>query len=99
MTTTEASVTRTEPLLGQLDLRCIRSAAERIVHLRRAAPYLHRGLSCAELQLLTACAAIVELVQGEYGEDGLGDSVGDLRLQESPDLPAAHQPRLGGNGS
>ena len=98
MTTTEARITRRTPLLGQLDLRCIREAAARILVLRQAAPCLPRGLNCAELQLLTACAAIVELVQGEYGEDGNGDTVGDLTLREVPGLPICHQPRLGGNG-
>ena len=94
MTTATKMVTRREPLLGQLDLRCVRSAAVRILALRVAASYLDRHLSCGELQLLTACAAIVELVQGEYGEDGNGDTVGDLVLRESPILPAAHQPKL-----
>ena len=98
MTTTEARITRREPILGQVDFRCIREAAARILHLRQAAPYLPRGLSCAELQLLTACAAIVELVQGEYGEDGNGDTVGDLTLREVPGLPLCHQPTLRGNG-
>lgn len=98
MTTTKPSLTRREPLLAQLDLRCIREAAARIVVLRQAAPYLPRSLSCAELQLLTACDAIVELIQGEYGEDGNGDTVGDLTLREVPGLPVCHQPRLGGNG-
>ena len=98
MTTATKMVTRREPLLGQIDLRCIREAAARILVLREAAAYLPRPLSCAELQLLTACAAIVELVQGEYGEDGNGDTVGDLTLREVPGLPVCHQPRLGGNG-
>ena len=98
MTTTEARITRREPLLGQIDLRCIREAAVRILHLRGAAASLPRGLSCGELQLLTACAAIAELVQGEYGEDGNGDSVGDLVLREVPGLSVCHQPRLEGNG-
>lgn len=98
MTTTEASVTRTEPLLGQVDLRCIRSAADRIVHLRGAAPHLPRGLSHGELQLLAAASAIVEIVVGELGEDGNGDTVGDLTVRGVPGLPITHQPRLGGNG-
>ncbi len=98
MTTTEARVTRREPLLGQLDLRCIRSAADRILQLRGAAPYLPRRLSCGELQLIAACDAIIELVRGELGEDGNGDTVGDLTLREVPGLPVCHQPRLGGNG-
>lgn len=100
MTTAEARVTRRrEPLLGQLDLRCVREAAARILHLRRAAPYLPRGLSCAELQLIAACDAICGLVVGELGEDSNGDTVGDLRLREIPGLPVCHQPRLvGGNG-
>ena len=34
----------------------------------------------------------------EYGEDGNGDTVGDLTLREVPGLPVCHQPRLGGNG-
>ena len=93
-TATAEMVTRREPLLGQLDLRCIRSAADRILHLRVAAPYLPRGLSRAELQLLTACAAIAELVQGEYGEDGNGDTVGELVVREVPGLPLCHQPKL-----
>ena len=98
MTPTEARITRREPILGQLDLRCIREAAARILVLRQAAPYLPRGLSCAELQLIAACDAIVALVQGEYGTDGNGDSVGDLALAEVPGLPICHQPRLEGNG-
>ena len=93
-TATETRITRREPLLGQLDLRCIREAAARIVVLRQAAPYLPRGLSCAELQLIAACDAIVALVQGEYGTDGNGDTVGDLTLREVPNLPIAHQPKL-----
>lgn len=98
MTTATKMVTRREPLLGQLDLRCIREAAARIGHLRQAAPYLPRGLSPAELQLLTACAAVTELIKGELGEDGLGDPVGDLALREVPGLPICHQPRLEDNG-
>ena len=99
MTTTEARITRREPLLGQLDLRCIRSAAARILHLRGAASYLDRRLSCGELQLLTACDAIVALVEGEYGQDGNGDTVGDLTLKQVPGLPVCHQLRLDeGNG-
>ena len=98
MTTTEARITRRQPILGQLDLRCIREAAARILHLRQAAPSLPRPLSCAELQLIAACDAVVALVQGEYGEDGNGDTVGDLTLAQVPGLPVCHQPRLGGNG-
>ena len=98
MTTTKDSIARREPLLGQVDLRCVREAAARILHLRGAASYLDRRLSCGELQLIAACDAIVELVQGEHGEDGNGDSVGDLVLREVPCLPVCHQPRLGGNG-
>ena len=98
MTATKEMVTRRQPVLGQVDLRCVREAAARILVLRRAAPYLPRGLSCAELQLLTACDAIVALVQGELGQDANGDSVGDLTLREVPGLPVCHQPRLGGNG-
>ncbi len=98
MTTTEARITRRQPLLGQVDLRCVREAAARILHLRGAAAYLDRRLSCGELQLIAACDAIVELIQGEYGEDGNGDTVGDLTLREVPGLPVCHQPRLGGNG-
>ncbi len=98
MTTTDEMVTRREPVLGQVDLRCIREAAARILHLRQAAPYLPRGLSCAELQLVAACDAIVALVQGEYGIDGNGDTVGDLTLAQVPGLPVCHQPKLEGNG-
>ena len=91
---------RKKPLLGQLDLRCIREAAARILTLRGVAPYLPRDLSRAELQLLTACDAICEIVKGELGEDSLGDPVGDLVLREAHDLPAAHQPKLtGDNGA
>ena len=98
MTTATKMVTRREPLLGQLDLRCIRSAAVRIVLLRQAAPYLPRGLNCAELQLIAACDAIVALVQGEYGTDGNGDTIGDLTLAQVPGLSVCHQPKLEGNG-
>ncbi len=87
-----------KPLLGQLDLRCIREAAARILNLHEVAPYLPRDLSRAELQLLNLCEGICEIVKGELGEDAEGDPVGHLELRESPDLPAAHQPRLGGNG-
>ena len=99
-TATEQRIARREPLLGQLDLRCIRSAAGRIATLSGVAPNLPRNLTRAELQLLTACDAITEIIRGEYGEDGLGDPVGDLTLRESAVLPVAHQPRLvGGNGN
>ncbi len=98
MTTATKMVTRREPLLGQLDLRCIRSAAVRIVHLRGATPHLHRPLSHGELQLLAACDAIAQIVVGELGEDGDGDSVGDLAVRGVPGLPVCHQPRLRGNG-
>lgn len=88
-----------KPLLGQPDLRCVREAAARILNLHGVAPYLPRDLSRGELQLLNLCEGICEIVKGELGEDGEGDSVGDLKLQESRTLPAAHQPRLvGGNG-
>ena len=85
-------------MLGQVDLRCVREAAARILHLRGAASYLDRRLSCGELQLIAACDAIVALVQGEYGTDGNGDTVGDLTLAQVPGLPLCHQPRLEGNG-
>lgn len=85
---------RKKPLLGQLDLRCVREAAARVLNIRGVAPYLPRDLSRSELQLLTACDAICEIVKGEFSEDGLGDPVGDLVLKESPNLPVAHQPRL-----
>ena len=87
-----------KPLLGQIDLRAVREASARIRNLHGAAPYLPRDLSRAELQLLALCDAICELVVGELGEDGNGDTVGGLRLQESPILPAAHQPKLRENG-
>lgn len=83
-----------KPLLGQLDLRCIREAADRTLNIRRVAPHLPRDLTRAELQLLAACDAICEIVQGEFGEDGLGEPVGNLALKESPSLPVAHQPKL-----
>ena len=88
------------PLLGQSDLRRIREAAARTLLGRRLAARLERRLSRAELQLLTACDAICAIVVGEYGEDGLGDPVGDLTLRERPGLPVAHQPKLtNGNGT
>ncbi|KKM00504.1 hypothetical protein LCGC14_1803760 [marine sediment metagenome] len=100
MKTSNGRIARREPLLGQLDLRCIRDAAARIATLGGVAPDLPRNLTRAELQLLTACYAITEIIRGEYGEDGEGDPVGDLALRESPGLPAAHQPRLtNGNGN
>jgi len=91
---------RRKPLLGQLDLRCIRDAAARTLLGRTLATRLERRLTRAELQLLTACDAICEIVVGEFGEDGLGDPVGDLTLRESPTLPSGHQLRLtNGNGT
>ncbi len=93
-TATETRITRREPLLGQLDLRCIREAAARIVVLRQAAPYLPRGLTCAELQLIAACDAMVALVTGELGEDANGDSVGDLVVRQVAGRPLCHQPKL-----
>jgi hypothetical protein len=98
---TETRIIRTKmPLLGQLDLRCIRDAAARIVNIGGVASYLPRNLTRAELQLLNLCAAICEIVKGELGEDGLGDPAGDLVLRESPILPVAHQPKLTeGNGA
>ena len=83
-----------KPLLGQLDLRCIRDPAARILNIRGVAPYLPHSLTRAELQLLAACGAICEIVKGELGEDSLGEPVGDLVLRESPILPSAHQPKL-----
>ena len=98
VTATKASIARRSPLLGQVDLRCVREAAVRVLHLRGAASYLDRRLSCGELQLIAACDAICEIVVGELGEDANGDSVGDLVVREVPGLPLCHQPRLGGNG-
>lgn len=97
---TTVSEARRKPLLGQLDLRCIREAAARTLLGRTLATRLERRLTRAELQLLVACDAICEIVNGELGEDGLGDPVGDLVLRESPILPSVHQPklRLRGNG-
>ncbi len=97
---TTATVVRREPLFGQLDLRLIRESAARTLLGRTLAARLDRRLTRAELQLLTACAAITEIIRGEYGEDGLGDPVGDLTLRESSVLPVAHQPKLtNGNGT
>ncbi|KKL85468.1 hypothetical protein LCGC14_1954420 [marine sediment metagenome] len=99
-TATEQRIARREPLLGQLDLRLIREAAARTLLGRPLAARLERRLTRAELQLLTACDAITEIIRGEYGEDGLGDPVGDLTLRESAVFPVTHQPRLvGGNGN
>ena len=93
------SEVRRKPLLGQLDLRCIREAAARTLLGRTLATRLERRLTRAELQLLTACDAIVALVEGEYGQDGNGDTVGDLTLKQVPGLPVCHQLRLDeGNG-
>lgn len=83
-----------EPLFGQRDLRYIREVAGRTLIFRRMAGKLDRRLSRAELQLLTACDAICEVIKGELGEDGTGEPQGDLVLRESPILPAAHQPKL-----
>lgn len=98
MTTATKMVTRREPLLAQHDLRNILVAAARIVVLRQAAPHLPRSLTCGELQLLTVCAAICEIVVGELGSDANGDSVGDLTVRGVPGLPICHQPRLEDNG-
>ena len=97
---TTATLVRRTPLFSQPDLRLIREAAARTLLGRPLAARLERRLTRAELQLLTACAAITEIIHGEYGSDGLGDPVGDLTLRESAALPAVHQPRLvGGNGN
>ena len=90
---------RRKPLLGQVDLRRIREAAARTLLGRGLATRLERRLSRAELQILALCDAICAVIVGELGEDGDGDTVGELVLRESAVLPAAHQPRLiGGNG-
>ena len=90
---------RRKPLLGQLDLRCIRDAAARTLLGRTLATRLERRLTKSELQLLTACAAICEIVVGEFGEDDDGP-IGDLELHASPTLPSGHQLRLtNGNGT
>lgn len=83
-----------KPLLSQLDLRCVRDPATRILNLRGVAPYLSHDLTRGELQLLAACDAVCELIQGELGEDSLGDPIGNLLLKESPTLPAAQLPKL-----
>ncbi len=98
-----ATELRRKPLLGQLDLRCIREAAARIVNISDVAPYLPRDLTRAEGQLLTACAAVCDLVVGSLGEDDDGP-IGDLELRVSPTLPSGYQMKLmngnrNGNGT
>ena len=97
------SEVRRKPLLGQPDLRCIREAAARTLLGRTLATRLERRLTRAELQLLTACDAIVEIVVGEFGEDDDGP-IGDLELRASPTLPSGYQMKLmngnkNGNGT
>lgn len=87
------SITKT-PLFAQRDLRCIREAAGRTLIFRRMASKLDRRISRAELQLLALCDGICEVVKGELGEDGNGEPVGDLTLQEAPSLPTEHQLKL-----
>ena len=97
-TATREMIARREPVFSQRDLRRVLEAATRTLLGRTLAARLERRLTRAELQLLTACDAINELIGGELGEDGNGDTVGDLTLREVPGLPVCHQPRLGGNG-
>ena len=97
-TATREMIARREPVFGQHDLRRVLEAATRTLLGRTLAARLERRLTRAELQLLTACDAINELIGGELGEDGNGDTVGDLTLREVPGLPVCYQPRLEGNG-
>ena len=95
-TATREMIARREPVFGQRDLRGVLEAATRTLLGRTLAARLERRLTRAELQLLTACDAINELIRGELGEDGDGDPVGDLLVREVPGLPTYHQLRLGG---
>ena len=100
-TATTEMVTRREPLFTQFDLRYIREAAARTLRMLRLADGMGRRLSGAELQLLVATSAVVEIVRGELGEEvegGMTESIGDLVLRQVPGLPVCHQPRLEGNG-
>lgn len=101
-TVSEERITRRVPVFTQFDLRYVREAAARTLRMLRLADGMGRRLSGAELQLLVATSAVVEIVRGELGEeveDGMTESIGDLVLREVPGLPVCHQPRLGGNGA
>ena len=96
--TTETSEARTKPLLGQVDLRNILGAANRVRDISVAAPRLGRDLTRAERQLLSLCGVICEIIAGSLREDGDGEPIGDLTLRTQPYVSATYQPRLGGNG-
>ena len=97
---TENQEIRQAPLFCQPDLRNILVAAKRILDLGDVVDRLPRDITRGELQLLTYCAVICEIVRGEFGEDGDDGAVGDLELKAQPYIPAFYQPKLrqGDNG-
>jgi len=81
-------ITRTKmPLFGQADLRAFHSAAERIkVGRAVAANGLGRSLTHEEVQAIVVAELVTEVIQE--------DALGELNLFRSPNVPAAHQPKL-----
>lgn len=98
--TTESQQVKQSPLFAQPDLRNILIAAKRILQLSGAATPPARRPCPAELQLLSLCLVIVEVIRGEFGEDLNGEPVGDLELRQQPYIPAVYRPKLrtGDNG-
>ena len=87
-TATEKRIARAKaPLFGQADLRAFHSAAERIkVGRAVAANGLGRSLTIEEVQAIVVAEMVTEVIQEV--------ALGELDLIRSPNIPAAHQPKL-----
>ncbi len=83
-----------KPVLAQYEMQRIREAAAATLNIRHLAPFLPYSLDRATLQLVAACDAIVQVIQGELGTNAEGEPEGNLILRASPNLPAAQQPKL-----
>ena len=81
-----------KPDMAQFEMERIREAAAATLSIRDLAPFLPHDLSRAMLQVIAACDAIVEVIQGGLGTNSAGEPEGDLVLRESPNLPTAPQP-------
>ena len=93
--TIETRITQSKkPVLAQYEMERIREAAAATLNIRHLAPFLPYNLDRATLQLVAACDAICEIVQGSLGTSAEGEPEGDLVLRASKNLPAAHQPKL-----